>query len=97
MGQLFVWIAELLKLAAGRKLHPLTTRCPVCQQAVRLHVNYAGRRHMLAHARALYEGSKFSVHYAANIKCVGSGAPSVFNPRPNEPQQFKLPASLLEE
>jgi len=64
---------------------------------VRLHVDKAGRRHVFAHARALYEGSRFSLHYAAKIKCTGSGDPKLFDPRPNEHQRFKLPNSLLEE
>jgi hypothetical protein len=34
------------------------------------------------------------VHYTAKIKCVGSGALKMFDPRPNEPQRFKLPDSL---
>jgi hypothetical protein len=69
----------------------------MCQQMVRLHVNKAGRRHMFAHARSLYEGSRFSVHYAANVKCVGSDSPKRFDPRPGERQSFKLPGSLLDE
>jgi hypothetical protein len=64
---------------------------------VRLHVNKAGRRHVFAHARALYEGSRFSAHYAAKIKCVGSDSPKLFDPHPSERQHFKLPSSLLEE
>jgi hypothetical protein len=64
---------------------------------VRLHVNKAGRRHVFAHARELYEGSRFSVHYAAKSECVGSGSRKVFDPRPTERQRFKLPNSLLEE
>ena len=97
MRHLLVWVIEFFKLLGGRRLHPLTTQCPICQQMVRLHVNKAGRRHVFAHARALYEGSRFSEHYAANSKCAGSGSPKLFDPRPNEHQHFKLPSSLLEE
>jgi len=49
-----------------------------------------------AHARELYEGSRLSVHYTAKFKCVGSGNPKLFDPRPSERQRFKLPNSLLE-
>jgi hypothetical protein len=97
MRHLFVWIIEFIKLLGGRRLHPLVTQCPICRQMVRLHVNKAGRRHAFAHARELYEGSRLSVHYAAKIKCVGSGRPKPFDPRPNEHHRFKLPHSLLEE
>jgi hypothetical protein len=95
----FVEFAKLLvtKLLGGRRRHPLVTQCPICGQMVRLHVNKAGRRHVYAHARELYEGSRLSVHYAAKVKCVGSGSPKLFDPRPNEHQRFKLPNSLLEE
>ena len=71
--------------------------CPFCGQMVRLHVNKAGRRHVFAHARALYEGSRYGVHYAAEIRCLGSGVQAQFDPRPGERQHFKLPNSLLEE
>lgn len=97
MQRLSVWVLELFKLLGGRRLHPLTTQCPICEQTVRLHVNRAGRRHVFAHARTLYEGSRFSTHYAANMKCVGSGSAMLFDPRPNERQRFKLPDSLLSE
>jgi len=97
MRSLSVWIIEFFKLLGGRRLHPLTIQCPVCQQMVRLHVNKAGRRHVFAHARALYQGSRLPVHYAAKIRCVASGSPKKFDPRPNEHQHFKLPNSLLEE
>jgi hypothetical protein len=97
MRYLSVWVIEFFKLIGGRRLHPLATQCPVCQQMVRLHVNKEGRRHMFAHARALYEGSRFSVHYAAKVKCIGSGRTKLFDPRPNETQRFNLPKSLLEE
>lgn len=94
MRPISVWVFELLKVIFGRRLHPLRTKCPICQQMVRLHVNKAGRRHMYAHAQALYEGARLSVHYAAETKCVGSGAQTIFDPRPDERQHFKLPASL---
>ncbi len=97
MRHLSVWIIEFFKLLGGRRLHPLVAQCPICQQMVGLHVNKAGRQHVFAHARALYEGSRVSVHYAANIKCVGSDSLKRFDPRPNERQCFKLPSSLLEE
>jgi hypothetical protein len=97
MRALSVWFVEFIKLLGGQRFHPLTTQCPVCQQMVRLHVDQAGRRHMFAHARALYEGSRFSVHYAAEVKCVGSDSPKLFDPRPGERQHFKLPGSLLDE
>jgi hypothetical protein len=35
------------------------------------------------------------VHYAAKMRCVG--AQTMFDPRPNEHQSFKLPRSLLDE
>ena len=97
MRHLFVWIVELLKLVGGRRLHPLLTQCPICQQTVRLHVNEAGRRHVFAHARGLYNGCRVCVHYASKVKCLGSGSLMIFDPRPNEHQRFKLPGSLLEE
>jgi hypothetical protein len=64
---------------------------------VRLHYNKAGRRHMFAHARALYEGSRFGEHRVAKVRCVGSGKHTKFDPRPNEPQRFSVPKSLLED
>ena len=94
---LSVWVIEFIKLIGGRRLYPLVAECPVCQQMVRLHVNKAGRRHVFAHTRDLYEGSRFSVHYAAKFKCVGSRSRKLFDPRPNERLRFKLPNSLLEE
>ena len=48
----------------------------------------------VASSRALYEGSRYGAHYAATIKCVGSGALAKFDPRPNENQRFKPPKSL---
>ena len=92
-----IWIVEFIKFLAGRRLHPLSTQCPICGGTIRLHVNNAGRRHLLAHARRLFEGSRFSVHYASKTKCPGSGAPIDFDPRPNEHQHFKIPVSLVEE
>ena len=97
MRHIFVWVVEFIKLLGGRRLHPIATQCPICQQMVRLHVDQAGRRHVFAHARGLYEGSRFGVHYAAKMKCVGSGAQTMFDPRPDEHQSFKLPRSLLDE
>lgn len=97
MGIISVWAVELIKLLGRRRLHPLNAECPICHQMVRLHYNKAGRRHMLTHARALFEGSHLSVHFAAENKCVGSGSAMLFDPRPNERQHFKLPDSLLEE
>lgn len=97
MRHFSVWLIELFKLVGGRRLHPLRTQCPICQQMVRLHVNKAGRRHIFAHARALFEGSRFSVHYSARKKCAGSGSQMLFDPRPNEQQRFKLPHMLLEK
>lgn len=66
-------------------------------QAVRLHVNKAGRRHVLEHAQTLYEGASLDVHHVAKVKCVGSKTVKVFDPRPGEPQRFKLPHSVLRE
>jgi hypothetical protein len=96
MRHISVWVVEFIKLLGGRRLHPIATQCPICQQMVRLHVDKAGRRHVFAHARGLYEGSRFRVHYAAKMRCVGSGAQTMFDPRPNEQQSFKLPRSLLD-
>jgi hypothetical protein len=97
MRHLSVWVVELFKLLGRQRLHPLRTPCPICGQMVRLHVDKAGRRHVFAHARALYEGSRYGVHYAAESRCMGSGNLAQFDPRPNEHQRFKLPSSLLEE
>jgi hypothetical protein len=97
MRHLAVWIVELLKLLGGQRLHPLTTQCPVCNQLVHLHVNKAGRRHALGHAQALYEGARFSVHYAAAVRCDASGRSKLFDPRPNEHAHFKPPNALYEE
>jgi hypothetical protein len=97
MRHLFVWVVEFTKLLGGRRLHPLLTQCPFCQQTVRLHVNRAGRRHVFTHARSLYEGCRLCVHFVARVKCLGSGTLMTFDPRPDEHQRFKLPDSLLEE
>ncbi len=97
MPQLSVWVIEFIKLLGGQRLHPLVTQCPICQQMVRLHVNKAGRQHVYGHARELYEGARLSVHYAANMKCDGSGSRKLFDPHPNEHQHFKLPNSLAEK
>jgi hypothetical protein len=94
---LSVWLIEFAKLLGGQRLHPLVTQCPICRQMVRLHVNKAGRRHVYEHARELYDGYRFSVHYAAKSKCSGSGSRKSFDPHPNEHQHFKLPNSLLED
>jgi hypothetical protein len=96
MRHFSIWAFEFIKLLGGRRLHPLVTQCPICGQKVRMHVNKAGRRHVYAHARELYEGSRISVHYAAQMKCAGSGARKLFDPHPDEHQRFKLPNSLLE-
>lgn len=97
MRHFSVWALEFIKLLGGRRLHPIVTQCPICRQMVRLHVNKAGRQHVYAHARELYEGGRLSVHYTAQMKCVGSGAVKLFDPRPDEHLHFKLPNSLLEE
>ncbi len=97
MRYLTVWFIEFIRLIGGRRLYPLVTQCPVCHQIVRLHVDKAGRRHVFAHARELYEGSRIAAHYVTEFKCVGSGRRRLFDPRPNEPHRFKLPHSLLEE
>jgi len=98
MRILGVWAIEFLKLLGRRRLHPLNAECPICHQMVRLHYNEAGRRHLFAHARTysrtLYEGSRYGAHYAAKMKCFGSGALAKFDPRPNELQSFNLPKSL---
>jgi hypothetical protein len=52
---------------------------------------------VLDHARGLYVGCRLCVHYVAKIKCLGSGTLMIFDPRPNEHEQFKLPHSLLEK
>ena len=94
MRHLFVWVVEFIKFLGGRRLHPLVTQCPICQQTVRLHVNKAGRRHVFTHARSLYEGCRLCVHFVAKVKCLGSGTVMTFDPRPDEHQRFKLPDSL---
>ncbi len=97
MRHVFVWGLELIRLLGGRRLYPVVAQCPMCGQMVRLHVDQAGRRHALAHARSLYEGSRLDVHYAVKAKCAGSGSVKVFHPRPNESQRFRLPDPLREE
>jgi hypothetical protein len=97
MRHLPVWVAEFIKLLVGRQLHPLLSQCPICRQTVHLHVNRAGRRHVFAHARGLYEGCRLCKHSVGKFKCFGSGALMIFDPRPNEHQRFKLPDSLLEK
>jgi hypothetical protein len=92
-----VWALELAKLVGRRRLHPLNAECPICHQMVRLHYNKAGRRHLWEHARALYEGSRYGVHYHAKARCVASGARTAFNPSPQERQRFKLLNRILEE
>jgi hypothetical protein len=100
MRILSVWVIEFIKLLGRRRRHPLNAECPICHQMVRLHYNKAGRRHLFGHARAysraLYEGSRYRAHYIAKmkIKCLGSGIPAKFDPRPNENQHFKPPKSL---
>ena len=59
-----ILVIESIKLLARQPLHPVNAECPFCHQTVRLYYNRAGRRHLLAHARALYEGSRYSAHYA---------------------------------
>ena len=100
MRILSVWVFEFIRLLGRVRLHPLNAECPFCHQMVRLHHNRAGRRHLFAHARkysrALYEGSRYCAHYSADyeMKCLGSGSPARFDPRPNENQRFKPPTSL---
>lgn len=98
MRNVLIWIVEFLKLAGRRRLHPVNAECPICGQMVRLHYREAGRRHVLAHARvgsrALYEGSRYAVHYTAKLKCLGSEMLAKFDPRPNENQYFNPPRSL---
>ena len=99
MRILFVWVVEFIKLLGRRRLHPLNVECPTCHQIVRLHHDNAGRRHLLAHARAcsraLYEGARYCAHNTANIKCLGSDPLVRFDPRPNEDQRFKMPKPLV--
>lgn len=97
MRHLSIWLIEFVKLVGGRPLYPLNAQCPICGQIVRLHVNKEGRRHAVGHARDLYEGSRFSVHYSSKAKCGGSGKAKQFDPRPRERHRFKLPETLLDE
>jgi hypothetical protein len=92
-----LWVREFLKVMGGRRLHPLTTQCPICRQSVRMHVNKAGRRHVLDHARILYEGARLDVHHVSQGECVGSKTMKFFDPRPDEQQRFKLPESLISD
>jgi hypothetical protein len=96
--RLSVWLIEFIKLLSRRRLHPLNAQCPICHRMVRLHYNKAGRRHMFAHARAysraLYEGSRYCVHYTEKMKCSGSGTLVKFDPRPNETQHFNALKAL---
>ena len=98
MRNLAVWMIELVKLACRQRLHPVNAECPICRQMVRLHYKKAGRRHLLAHARAcsraLYEGSHYCAHYRDKIKCVGSGMLANFDPHPSENLHFNVPRSL---
>ena len=94
MHLLSVWVREFLKMVGGRRLHPLTTECPICRQSVRLHVNKGGRRHVLGHARVLYEGGRLDVHHVSEAECLGSQTMKFFDPRPNENHRFRLPDSL---
>jgi hypothetical protein len=93
---LSIWLIEFFKLLGRQRLHPINAECPICHQMVRLHYKKSGRRHLIAHARAytcaLYEGSRYCPHYTANMRCVGSGTPANFDPRPNEKQHFKASA-----
>jgi hypothetical protein len=95
---LSVWVLEFIKLVGQRRLHPVNAECPICHQMVRLHYRKAGRHHIFAHARAysraLYEGSRYCVHYTARIRCLGSGTPAKFDPHPSENQHFNTPKSL---
>jgi hypothetical protein len=90
MRHLSVWVVEFIKLLVGRRIHPLLTQCPICQQTVHLHVNRAGRRHVFAHARGLYEGCRLCKHYVGKIKCLGSGALMFANleTRPGNAHEF---------
>jgi hypothetical protein len=90
-----VWVVEFIKLLVRRRPYPLLTQCPICQQTVHLHINRAGRRHAFAHARGLYDGCRLCKHSVGKIKCLGSGALMIFDPRPNEHQRFRLPNSSL--
>jgi len=45
--------------------------------------------HARAYSRALYEGSRYSAHYVAELKCLGSETPATFDPRPDENLHFK--------
>jgi hypothetical protein len=98
MRNLLVWLVEFLKLVGRRRLYAVNAECPICYQMFRLHHEKAGRRHVLVHARAcsraLYEGSRYAVHYTAKLRCLGSNTVVKFDPRPNENQQFHIPRLL---
>jgi hypothetical protein len=89
-----VWFIEFLKVIGRRRLHPLNAECPICHQMVRLHYNKAGRRHLLVHARtysrALYEGSRYSAHYAADLKKASFATRSL-----RKPQKFRICAQVF--
>jgi hypothetical protein len=74
MRPLSVWVVKFIKLLVGRRPHPLLTQCPICQQTVHLHVNRAGRRHVFAHARGLYEGCRLCKRYVGKIKCLAAAS-----------------------
>jgi hypothetical protein len=98
MRNITVWIIEFIKFAARRHVHPVNAECPICHQMVRLHYRKAGRRHVFAHgracSRALYEGSRYAVHYTSKLRCLGSGTLAKFDPRPDENQYFNPPPIL---
>lgn len=94
MRHLSVWVIEFLKLLGERRPRPLAAQCPICGKMVRLHVNKAGRRHMLGHARALYRRLRdFRALCSKSQMCPFTQA-KVFHPHPDENQHFKLPDSL---
>ena len=101
MRILFVWVVEFIKLLGRRRLHPLNAECPICHQMVRLHHDNAGRRHLLAHARAcsraLYEGARYCGTALTTLQTLNVLVRTHwcdFDPRPNEDQHFKTPKSL---
>jgi hypothetical protein len=90
---LSIWLVEFMKL--GATLHACSQcRCPICRQMVRLHYKKAGLAHARAGSRALYEGSRYAVHYTAKLKCVGSNTLAKFDSRLDEHQHFNMPKSL---
>ena len=100
MRVLFVWVVEFIKLLGRRRLHPLNAECPICHHMVRLHYDNAGRRHLLAHARAcsraLYEGagSGTALTTLQTLNVLVRTHFVQFDPRPNEDQHFKTPKTL---